>query len=77
MENQDIKKWILRIVIIWVVLGAAMAMATVMGWLSKQDFMLVFLAGMVLFAAITGGLNNQLLANRQKETTQETTDAED
>lgn len=67
MENQEIKKWILRIVVIWMILGAAVAGATFMGFLNKQDFMITFLAGMVLFAAITGALNNQLMANKNKE----------
>lgn len=67
MENQDLKKWILRIAIVWMVLGGAIATAAFMGMISKQDFMITFLAGMVLFAATTGAMNNQMLANRKKE----------
>lgn len=71
MENQDLKKWILRIAIVWLVLGGAIATAAFSGMISKQDFMITFLAGMVLFAAITGAMNNQLLANRNKEKQQD------
>ena len=67
MNDSELKKWILRAVLVWVFVGALLAVGAFTGILSRSEFMASFLAGMVLFSLVTAGLNQQLVERRKNQ----------
>ena len=61
MNSQTAKRWIIRITLAWVLLGFALAGATVAGWMTKTQFQWVFPIGFVIYAVVTTVLSKFML----------------